>query len=95
MGKWSAVGTIIALVVGAGVLGIPYVVVRAGFWNGFVQIFLIGSLMIVLNLFVGEIVLRTKGKHQLVELAKHYLGARFEKLMFITFMLGQYGALVA
>lgn len=95
MGRMSAIGTIIALVIGAGILGIPYVVARAGFWNGFLQIFIIGCLMALLNLFVGEVVLSTKGKHQLVELAEMYLGEAWEKLMFIIFTLGHYGALLA
>ncbi len=95
MGRLSAIGTIIALVVGAGVLGIPYVVSGAGFWNGFLQIFIIGILILLLNLYVGEVVLSTKGRHHLVELAEHYLGKNGGKLMFLTFVLGQYGALIA
>jgi amino acid permease len=95
MGRWTSTGTIIALVVGAGMLALPSVLSQAGFWNGILQIVLLGLLMMILNLFVGEVVLRTKGKHQLVKLAERYLGLNAKRLMFWGFVIGQYGALIA
>jgi amino acid permease len=91
----TPVSTIIALVVGAGLLGLPYVLHQSGFWNGVLQIVILGIMITVLNLFVGEIVLRTKGKHQLVKLAERYLGWNAKRVMFWSFVLGQYGALIA
>ena len=38
MGFYTAIGTIIALVVGAGMLGLPFVSVQAGFWNSVFQL---------------------------------------------------------
>ncbi|MBR9679143.1 MAG: hypothetical protein GON13_02660 [Nanoarchaeota archaeon] len=95
MSGMISAGTIIALVVGAGMLGLPFVISQAGFWNGVFQIVFLGLMITVLNLFVGEVVLRTKGNHQLVVLAKRYLGVNAKRLMFWAFILSQYGALTA
>lgn len=82
-------------IIGAGVLGIPYIVAKAGFLTGLVDILFIGVMMLILNLYLGEVVLRTKENHQLTGLANKYLGNRGKYLMFATILIGNYGALVA
>ena len=55
-----AITTLVGTIVGAGMLGIPYVVAKAGFLYGSLIIILIGLAFLFLNLFTGEVVLRTK-----------------------------------
>ena len=62
---WIAVTTLVGTIVGAGILGIPYIVAKAGFLVGFILMLILGIAFIFLNLFAGEIVLRTKEQHQL------------------------------
>ena len=61
----KAIAMLCGTVIGAGVLGIPFVVAKAGFFVGILSIILLGLAVLALNLFVGEIVLRTPGNHQL------------------------------
>lgn len=61
------------MVIGAGILGIPYVVAKAGFLTGLLDLIIIGLAVLVLNLYVGEIMLRTKEDHQLTGYAEKYL----------------------
>ena len=91
MASFTLVGTI----VGAGILGIPYVVAKAGLLYGFLLIILIGLAFLFLNLFAGEVVLRTKTQHQLTGYAEKYLGKTGKKFMALSMFVNIYGALTA
>ena len=36
--EYEAIALLVGTIIGAGILGIPYVVARAGFWTGIVNI---------------------------------------------------------
>jgi len=91
----EAIATLVGVVIGAGILGIPYVVAKSGFLVGALNIIVIGLLVLFVNLFMGEIVLRTKGNHQLTGYAEKYLGMNGKMLMTVSMLLGNYGALLA
>jgi len=90
-----AIATLIGCTIGAGILGIPFVISRSGFLIGMIDIILIGLAILVLNLYVGEITLRTKGNHQLPGYAKRYLGKAGKRILMLTMVFASYGALVA
>jgi len=92
---WKAVATLTGCVIGAGILGIPFVVVQSGVWTGMVVLAVLGTAMLLLNLMVGEVALRTKQPHQLVGYARKYLGPFGKFLMFLSMVIGVYGALTA
>lgn len=92
---FDAVATLTGTTIGAGVLGIPYVVAQAGMLIGAVNIIIIGAAIIILNLYLGEVVLRTKSKHQLTGYAQKYLGRNGKRLMTATMVFAIYGALTA
>ena len=92
---WIAITTIIGTIIGAGVLAIPYVVAKSGFLYGALLIILIGLAFLFLNLFTGEIVLRTKTQHQLTGYMEKYLGKWGKRLMAFSMIFGIYGALIA
>ncbi|MBI2128599.1 GerAB/ArcD/ProY family transporter [Candidatus Woesearchaeota archaeon] len=92
---YEAIATLVGVVIGAGVLGIPYVVQQAGLWIGLLDIALIGIAILFINLFLGEIVLRTKGDHQLTGYASKYLGKWGKALMAFSMIFGIYGAMIA
>lgn len=81
--------------IGAGVLGIPYVAAQSGFFVALAYIFLIGGIILLVNLYLGEIVLRTKGDHQLIGYAEKYLGRRARHFMEFAVIFGVYAALIA
>lgn len=92
---YSAVATLTGCIIGAGILGIPFVVVRAGFWTGLLVILVLGLATLLVHLLVGEISLRSNKCHQLAGYAEKYLGKSGKYLMTASMVIGVYGALVA
>ncbi len=92
---FEATSTIIGTVIGAGIFGIPFVVAQAGYISGLSTIFIVWALILCTFLLLGEIVLRTKGKHQLAGYAQKYLGKKGKTLMYLALIIGIYGALIA
>lgn len=92
---YESIATLTGCVIGAGVLGIPYVVVRAGFWTGMLVIVAVGFAVLLLHLLMGEISLRSSKPHQLAGYAEKYLGKPGKYLMSASMIIGVYGALLA
>ena len=90
-----AITTLIGTIVGAGMLGIPFIVAEAGFIYGSFLIIVLGLAFLMLNLFLGEIVLRTKKPHQLTGYAEKYLGKNGKRFMMFSLLINIYGALIA
>lgn len=91
----GAAGLLIGSVVGAGFLGIPYVVNKAGFSLGMALIVFLGALVLIQFLSLVEVALRTSGKHQITGYIEKYLGPNWKKLAFILVILEGYGVLLA
>ncbi len=91
----TAISIIVGTVVGVGFLGMPYVAVKSGFYVTIGYLFLLGSLILLINLYFGEIILRTKGEHQLVGYAYKYLGKKGKKIMFVLVVFAILSALLA
>lgn len=87
--------TLTGTVIGAGILGLPYVFAKSGFLVGVFWTISIGLIMILINLYLGEIVLKTKQTHQLPGYAEKYLGKWGKRIMFFALTFGIYSALVA
>jgi amino acid permease len=94
-GLFSAVWTFVGTTVGAGILGLPFVFYKAVFLTGLFLMLFISIFICLVNLYLGEIILRTKGKHQLTGLAEKYLGSKFKYAMFFVNLLSITGALAA
>jgi amino acid permease len=95
MKTFAALAVLIGTIIGAGILGMPYVIMKSGFPIGLVHIILIGSMMAALMLYLGEIVLRTKKIHQLPGYAGRYLGEKGKRLMFLSLCIGIFSAVLA
>jgi tyrosine-specific transport protein len=91
----GAVFTLVGTIIGAGVLGIPYVIAKSGFWTGIFVIFAVFIITLLMYLYMGEVVLRTNGKHQLPGYAGIYLGSFGRKIMSFAMILGTYGSIIA
>ncbi len=91
----GAVFMITGMTIGAGVLGIPYVVSRVGLVVGLGYIAILGAVVLLLNLMIGEIVVRTKESFQLPGLAGKYIGPWAKVLMSVMVVFGGLGALLA
>ncbi len=95
VGISSAVFMITGMTIGAGILGIPYVVAQVGIWIGLAYILALGIVMLFLNLMIGEITVRTKESFQLPGLVGKYLGGWAKVLMSIIIISSGLGTLLA
>lgn len=91
----EAVSTLVGTVIGAGVLGIPYMIAKSGLLNGIILIILLGAALTILYLYYGEIILRTDKLHHLSGYAEKYLGKWGKLIATVSFIISMYGALVA
>lgn len=91
----TASSILVGSCIGAGVLGIPYVAAQSGFLVALAYIFLIGAIIFLVNLYLGEIILRTKGDHQLIGYVERYLGKGARHVMEFAVIFGVYAALIA
>lgn len=92
---WYAVATMLGMIIGAGVLGIPYAFAKSGLLYGLINLAVVGFFVTIINLQLGEVILRTNGKHQLTGYAEKYLGGWGKELMALSMVLGIYGAMIA
>lgn len=90
-----AISTLIGGTIGAGILGLPYVINKSGFLIGSIELILIFLAILFLNLALGEIILRTPGKHQLTGYCEIYHGKTAKYIMSIAMIIGIVGALTA
>jgi len=89
-----AVAILVGMIVGAGTFGIPYVFSQAGFGVGFFYLAIISVVVLAVNLFYGETILRTQQPHHIVGYASKYLGIRFKKIVTAVILFEYYGALL-
>lgn len=90
-----ALATLIGVVVGAGIFGIPYVISKSGVGPGLFYFLILGGTVLFLHLFFGEIVLRTTERHRLIGYSQKYLGKWGKILITISTVLGITGVLLA
>jgi tyrosine-specific transport protein len=91
----EAVSTLVGTVIGAGVLGLPYIIAKAGLLNGVFLLLLLGAAVTLMYLYYGEMILRTKKVHQLSGYAEKYLGKWGKLIATIAFLVSMYGAMIA
>lgn len=91
----SVIFTLSGSIIGAGILGLPYAFAKSGFFIGLIWMVVLGAVMIYLNLSLGEISLRTKGRHHLLGYAEKYLGKWGKRAMFFAIFFEIYASLLA
>jgi len=93
--KYYAIAELIGTIIGAGFLAIPFVMMKSGAAIGLLHLLIIGILVCIIMLYLGEIALRTKRPHQLAGFASKYLGKTGKKIMFIALLFEVYSAVLA
>lgn len=91
----SASFVMLGSIIGAGILGIPYVVAQTGWWLGFAYIVLIGLISLLVNLAAGEVASRVKGYVHLPGYVERFLGKKYKQIMTLSIAISIYGALLA
>ncbi|MEK6760323.1 MAG: aromatic amino acid transport family protein [Nanoarchaeota archaeon] len=92
---WATAFTLSGTMIGAGILGLPYVFSKSGFLVGIFWVFFLGLITLYVNLCLGEITLRTKQPHQIPGYAELYLGKWGKRFMMFAMFFGIYAALLA
>ncbi|MFC1685888.1 aromatic amino acid transport family protein [Nanoarchaeota archaeon] len=91
----ETVALLVGTIIGAGVLGIPYVLAQSGFLFGLLNIAILGFIILMINLYVGEIALRTKKDHMLPGYAEKYLGKWGKIAITFSTFFTLFGAMIA
>ena len=91
----KAVSIFVGTVIGAGIFGVPYIINKSGVATGFFYFLALGGIVLLIHLFFGEIVLRTKEPCRLPGLAQKYLGGWGKGLVMVSVVIGLVGALLA
>lgn len=90
-----AIVILVGTTIGAGIFGLPYAVAQAGLWPGMVYLLGLGGVVLLLNLIYGEVILHTKGDHQLTGYGEIYFGQKGKLVATLSLLIGLYGALLA
>ena len=92
---FRSLGMMIGAMIGVGVFGLPYAFAQSGFAVGLLQLFILGTLLTILQLMFGEVVVQTPGTHRLVSYVGLYLGPIWKWVALLVFALGIWGAMLA
>lgn len=92
---FSGLSVLIGVIIGAGIFGIPYVIVKGGIIPSLFYFLVLGLAVLLLHLCFGEIVLRTEEKHRLIGFSQKYLGKWGKILISVSTILGTTGVLLA
>jgi len=87
--------TLSGTIIGVGLFSLPYITLKVGFWVIVGYFLILGSLVILVHLFYGELALKTPDYRRLPGFAKFHLGNFGEKIAFISTILGIFGAILA
>src|SRR3989338_1312616 len=91
---WLAVFSLAGTTVGAGIFSLPYVFLKTGFLIGLLEFIAIVAAVLLIQLIIGEIALRTKGKKRFIGYAEQYLGHKWKLFVTIATLLGGVGVLL-
>ncbi|HBF66976.1 MAG TPA: hypothetical protein DDW36_00960 [Candidatus Magasanikbacteria bacterium] len=92
---YEAIAALVGTIIGAGVLGIPFVIAKVGFLIGALFMVVMAVLVVVLHLMLGEVVTATREPLQLVGLTRRYLGKGAGWIMGLAYVLSLNGVLLA
>ena len=90
-----ALSTLSGTIIGVGLFSLPYVTSKVGPWVMLGYFGVLGTLVIIVHLFFGELALRTPDFKRLPGFAKIYLGNWGEKVALFSTILGIFGTLLA
>lgn len=87
--------TLIGTVIGAGILSIPFAMAQVGFWLGLTMLLVLGIFMMLQQLMLAEITLRTPHVHQTPGYSGIYLGKWTKRFNLVISIVARYGSLLA
>lgn len=92
---FHAAFTLFGTIVGAGILGLPYIVAKSGYAVGLFWMVVLTAAVTLTHVLFGEIVMATAARHRAVGYVKMYLGRGASWIETAASILGLYGATLA
>lgn len=92
---FEAVAIIVGTIIGAGIVGIPYVFAKSGFLTGALVLVLVSIALLLARLMLGEVVMRTSKEFQLTGYTEHYLGRSLKNIQGFVLIISLLGTLLA
>jgi tyrosine-specific transport protein len=89
-----AVATLVGVMVGAGIFGLPFIAFKSGFWITVFYLLVLGLVMTLVHLTFGEVILRTRERHRLPGYVRFYLGKRASFVAVMVDMVGGFGSML-
>lgn len=90
-----AIAVLSGTIIGAGLFALPYITLQVGIWVILGYFLILGSLVVLIHLFFGELALKTPDFKRMPGFARIYLGKWGERAAYISTILGLFGALLA
>jgi tyrosine-specific transport protein len=90
-----AISTLAGTIIGVGLFSLPYITSKIGFPIILGYFLILGTLVILIHIFFGELALKTPDLKRLPGFAKFHLGKWGEKIAFLSSILGIFGAILA
>jgi len=90
-----AVATLSGTIIGVGLFSLPYITLKVGFWLILLYFLILGSLVIIIHLFFGQLALETPDLKRLPGFAKYHLGDFAEKIAIFSTIIGGFGTILA
>jgi len=90
-----SVAILAGTIIGVGVFSLPYITLQVGAGVMFGYFLILGTLVVLIHLFLGELALKTPDLKRLPGFAKVYLGITGERIAFFSSILGIFGAILA
>lgn len=91
---WLAVFSLVGTTIGAGIFSLPYAFFKSGFIIGAAEFIILVGAVLLIQLMVGEIALRTRGKKRLIGYADEHLGSGWRFFVSISVIFGGMGVLL-
>lgn len=91
---WLAVFSLVGTTIGAGIFSLPYAFFKTGFIIGLLEFIALVAAVLVIQLIIGEIALRTEGKKRFIGYTEKYLGYKWKLFVTISTLLGGVGVIL-
>ncbi|MDO8676379.1 MAG: aromatic amino acid transport family protein [Candidatus Azambacteria bacterium] len=91
---WLAVFSLVGTTIGAGIFSLPYAFAKSGFIIGFLELIFLVAVVLLIQLIIGEIALRTSGKKRFIAYAEKYLGNIWKPIVILSVLFSGFGVLL-
>lgn len=92
---WLAVFSLVGTTIGAGIFSLPYAFFKSGFIVGLAEFIILVGAVLLIQLLIGEVALRTRGRKRFIGYTGEYLGSGWKFFISLSVLLGSAGVLLA